>query len=63
MLLPAAAERAAAWQPEVCRAFLQVERAVAVGYVGDLTIWERLTLDALATRVTAPQPPGAGPQT
>ena len=43
----------AAWQPQLCRAFLKVEGGSAVGYVSDLTIRDRVTLDDLAARVAS----------
>ena len=42
--------RAAAWQPELCRAFLEVDGKTAVGYVGDLSTRERVMLEVLAAR-------------
>ena len=61
VLLPAGEERAAAWQPQLCRAFLKVEGGSAFGYVSDLSTRERVTLEALAARVTPRQPPVGAP--
>lgn len=52
VMLPAQ-KGSAAWQPQLCRAFLKVERGSAVGYVSHLTIRERVTLDDLAARVAS----------
>lgn len=42
-----------AWQPQLCRAFLKVEGGSAVGYVSDLTIRDRVTLEDLAAQVVS----------
>lgn len=60
VMLPAQKDRTAAWQPELCRAFLKVEGGAALGYVSDLSTRERVTLEALASRVAPPQPPVGG---
>ena len=39
------------WRPQLCRAFLKVEGASAVGYVNDLAMQDRVALDDLAKRV------------
>lgn len=52
VMLPAQ-KGSAAWQPQLCRAFLKVEGGSAVGYVSDLTIRDRVTLDDLAARVAS----------
>ena len=52
VMLPAQKGRAA-WQSQLCRAFLKVERGSAVGYVSDLTIRDRVTLDDLAARLAS----------
>jgi hypothetical protein len=52
VMLPAQ-KGAAAWQPQLCRAFLKVEGGSAVGYVSDLTTRDRVTLDDLAARVAS----------
>lgn len=60
-MAPAQENRAAAWQPELCRAFLKMEGEQAVGYVRDLSTREHLTLEALAATVGKPQPLVGGP--
>jgi hypothetical protein len=52
VMLPAH-KGSAAWQPQLCRAFLKVEGGSAVGYVSDLTIRDRVALDDLAARVAS----------
>jgi len=52
VMLPAQKE-SAAWQPQLCRAFLKVEGGSAVGYVSDLTSRDRVTLDDLAAGVAS----------
>ena len=61
VLLPAREGRTAAWQPQLCRAFLKVEAGSVVGYVSDLSTWERVRLEAVAARAAPPQPPAGGP--
>lgn len=55
VMLPAQKGRAA-WQPQLCRAFLKVEGGSAVGYVSDLTLRDRVTLDDLAAGVASVAP-------
>ena len=61
VLLPAQEGRRAAWQPQLCRAFLKVEAGTVVGYVSDLSTWERVPLEAVAARAAPPHPPVGGP--
>lgn len=53
VMLPAQ-EGQAAWQVHTCRAFLKVDGGSVVGHVSDLTRWEQLTQDQLASRVASP---------
>jgi len=46
-------KESAAWQPQLCWAFLKVEGGSAVGYVSDLTSRDRETLDDLAAGVAS----------
>ena len=61
VMLPVREGRMAAWQPELCRAFLKVEGGSALGYVNDLSTRERVTLESLAAGMAPPQPPVGGP--
>jgi hypothetical protein len=60
VMVPAPESRAAAGQPELCRAYLRMEGEHAVGYVRDLSTRKRVTLVALAATVAKPQSPVGG---
>ena len=45
-----------AWQTQLCRAYLKVEGGSAVGYVSDLAIRERVTVEDLSARVASVTP-------
>jgi hypothetical protein len=60
VMVQAQESRAAAWRPELCRAYLAMEGEHAVGYVRDLSTRERVTLEALAATVAKPQAPVGG---
>jgi hypothetical protein len=61
VMRPAQEGRAAAWQPELCRAFLEVDGKTAVGYVGDLSTRERVMLEVLAARAAPSRAPVGAP--
>jgi len=60
VMVQARESRAAAWQPELCRAFLKMEGTHAAGYVRDLSTREWMTLEVLAASVAQSQAPARG---
>lgn len=63
VMLPAQEGRAAAWQLELCRAFLKAERDSAVGYVRDLSTRESIPIEALAASMAGAQSPAGSTST